>query len=134
MARRKSTTLTEVELEFMRIVWSREEVTTEDIQNTLGENDRHLTDGAIRRVLAILMEKGYLSRRRQGIGFFYKARVEKESAYGSIFRDLLNRAFDGSGSLMIASFLDTVDIKRDELDQIKRLIEDREKGGEDGKC
>ena len=135
MARRKSPTLTEVELEFMQIVWNLEEVTTEDVQNTLAEKGRNLTDGAIRRVLAILMEKGYLERRRQGIGFYYKAKVQKDSAYGSIFRDLLNRAFGGSGSLMIASFLDTVDIKRDEMDQIKRLIEERERGAEDGgKC
>ena len=134
MARNKSTTLTVVELEFMQIVWSGGEVATEDVQKALSEKDRHLPDGAIRRVLAILMEKGYLARRRQGVGYTYQAKVPKESAYGSIFRDLLNRAFGGSGSLMIASFLDTMDINKDEMEQIKQLIEDRERGEEDGKC
>ncbi|MHB9027774.1 MAG: BlaI/MecI/CopY family transcriptional regulator, partial [Candidatus Latescibacterota bacterium] len=126
MARRKSKILTEVELEFMQIIWEREDTSTEDIQNTLAERDRRLSDGAIRRILAILMEKGYLTRRKQGLSFLYRAKVERNNAYGSMFRDLLTRVFGGSSSLMIASFLDTSDISPEELKKIKRLIEQRE--------
>ncbi len=132
MARRKSRTLTEVELEFMQVIWDREDTSTEDLQNALAARGRPLSDGAIRRVLAILMEKGYLIRHKQGLSFLYNAKVQKDNALGSMFRDILTRAFGGSGSLMIATFLDTVDIKPDEMDRIKRLIEERERGKGDG--
>ncbi|HPI91425.1 MAG TPA: BlaI/MecI/CopY family transcriptional regulator [Spirochaetota bacterium] len=133
MARRKSKTLTEVELEFMQVIWDRADTSTEDLQRALAARGRPLTDGAIRRVLAILMQKGYLIRRKQGLSFLYNAKVQKNHALGSMFRDMLSRAFGGSGSLMIATFLDTVDIKPDEMDRIKRLIEDRERGKGDDK-
>jgi len=126
MARRSSKTLTEVELEFMQIVWEHSEVSTETIQNALAEKGRHLSDGAIRRVLAILMEKGYLGRRRDGIGFYYHAKVGKEHAYRDMFQDLLHRAFDGSGSLMVAALLDSLEVSNGEMREIRRLIEERE--------
>ena len=77
MARRKSSTFTEVELEFMNIIWEHDEVSTEDIQKFLEENDRYLTDGSIRKILSILMTKGHLERRKMGRRFYYKAKVEE---------------------------------------------------------
>ena len=127
MARRTSKTLTEVELEFMQIIWEHEEVSTENVRNSLAQKERKLSDGAIRRVLAILMDKGYLERRREGIGFYYSAKVKKKHAYNTIFQDLLTRAFDGSGSLMVAALLDSLDVKNGEMDEIRRLIEEKER-------
>jgi predicted transcriptional regulator len=74
------------------------------------------------------MEKGYLTRRKQGLSFLYRAKVPRNNAYGSMFRDLLTRVFGGSGSLMIAAFLDTMEINPEEMKRIKRLVEEREKG------
>ena len=60
MARRRSRILTEVELEFMQVIWSRGKVTTEDVRNALRHEGRHLSDGSIRKVLSILVKKGYV--------------------------------------------------------------------------
>ena len=129
MPMQRSKTLTKVELEFMQIIWKDEEVTTGNIQAALAEQDRHIVDGAIRRILAILMDKGYLNRRKKGIGFLYRAKVQKKQAIAAIFQDLRKRAFGGSGSLMIAAFFDSLEISADEMNEIKRFIEEREKSG-----
>ena len=71
MPRRKSRTLTEVELEFMQILWGAGELTTEEVQSALRDQRRKLSDGSIRKMLSILVEKGYLSRRREGRGYLY---------------------------------------------------------------
>ncbi len=130
MPMQRSKTLTKVELEFMQIIWKDEEVTTGNIQAALAEQDRHIVDGAIRRILAILMDKGYLYRRKKGIGFLYRAKVQRKQAIAAIFQDLRKRAFGGSGSLMIAALFDSLEISADEMNEIKRLIEEREKSGE----
>ena len=127
MPSQRSTTLTKVELEFMQIIWNNEEVTTGNIQTALAEQGRHIVDGAIRRILSILMDKGYLARRRKGIGFLYRAKVQKKQAIAAIFQDLRKRAFGGSGSLMIAALFDSLEISDDEMNEIKRLIEERER-------
>ena len=128
MARRKAKTLTEVELEFMRVIWAApEDVTSEDVQKTLAREGRDLTDGSIRKVLSILVEKGYVSRRRDGRFFYYRADVPKDQAHRSLVADLLRRAFDGSAALMVATLLDSRGVGRKDVEKIKKLIAQRER-------
>ena len=129
MPQPRTRTLTKVELEFMQIIWKRREATTEDIMEELSAKGRHLSDGAVRRMLAILIEKGYLSRRRSGMAFIYKAEVAEEQATRKILKDLLERAFKGKASLLVAALLDSRSIDKKDIRKIKKLIEDREKEG-----
>ena len=129
MPSQRSTTLTKVELEFMKIIWNKKEITSGNIQAALAEQGRHIVDGAVRRILLILMGKGYLFRRQKGKGFLYRAKVPKKQAFAAFFQDLRKRAFDGSGSLMIASLFDSLEVSADEMNEIKRLIEERERSG-----
>ena len=92
MARRKTRTLTEVELEFMQAVWQLGECGTEDVRRLLRGQGRDLSDGSVRKVLSILMEKGYLTRRQEGRGFLYRPTVEQRKANRSLVSDLLKRA------------------------------------------
>jgi len=127
MARRKSSTFTEVELEFMNIIWDQKEVSTEDIQNTLNKSGRKLSDGSIRKILSILMNKGHLTRRREGRSYYYKANVHKYRAHRKMVQDLLKRAFGGSAPEMVAALLDSRDIKNGDIKEIKRLIKEHER-------
>ena len=126
MARRKSPTFTEVELEFMHVIWNRGEVSTEDIQNALREQGRELSDGSIRKILSILMRKGHLLRRRVGRGFLYLAKEKKHQSHRNIVQDILKRAFEGSPSLMVAALLDSKDVSKSDIEEIKRLIKEHE--------
>ena len=128
MARRTSRTLTDVEHEFIQILWDREEATPEDIQKELLKQKRTLTGGSIRKVLLIMMDKGYIERRKQGKGFMYRAKVNEKQAHGSMVSDLLNHAFGGSAALMVASLLDTKTVPDEDLKKIERMIAERKKG------
>ncbi|MFC1606720.1 BlaI/MecI/CopY family transcriptional regulator [Candidatus Latescibacterota bacterium] len=125
MARRKSRTFTEVELEFMQVLWAAGEATTDEIQTTLANQRRVLTGGSIRNVLAILVEKGYVLRRKQGKTHIYRARVHEDQAQKSVVQDILTRVFDGSESLMVAALLKNRDVDSDEIEEIERLIAER---------
>ena len=127
MARRKSRTLTEVELEFMQVVWEAREVTTEDVLEALRRQGRELSDGSVRKVLSILVAKGYLSRRPEGRGFRYRPEVPKDRANRHMLLDLVDRAFRGSAPLMVASLLGTGRLSDADIRKIKRLIAEREK-------
>ena len=124
MARRRTRTFTEVELEFMQVLWEAGEATPEDIQEALAGIGHPLTGGSIRNVLAILAEKGYVSRRKKGKTFLYKADVQEEHAKKSVVQDILSRVFGGSESMMVAALLKNRDINRKEIEEIERLIAD----------
>ena len=127
MGRRKSRTFTEVELEFMQVVWAAGEVTTNHVQEVLEGRGRNLSDGSIRKVLSILVEKGHLTRRREGRAFFYKPKVREGQANRKMVKDLVKRAFGGSASLMVAALFDSKAVKERDLEDIKRLIAQHEK-------
>ena len=115
MARRKSRTFTEVELEFMQVLWAAGEATTEYVQEALRKEGRDLSDGSVRKVLSILMDKGHVTRRREGRGHIYQAAVPKAKAHKRMVRDLLSRAFGGSAALMVAALLDAEALSDEEM-------------------
>jgi len=127
MARYKSRSFTDVELEFMHIIWKLEEATPDSVEKALLKNGRSISSGSIRNVLAIMMQKGYITRRKKGKAFLYRAKVHKDQARKTMIQDLLIRAFDGSESLVVATLLENRDISEDELDAIKRLINGKDR-------
>ena len=128
MARRKSRTLTEVELEFMQIIWAGEEVSRPEISATLKEQGRNLPDGAIRTMLGILCDKGYATRRPFGRTFLYKARVDEATATRSMVTDILTRAFRGSTSSMLAAVAESSTARRGDIKKLRGLIDDIRQG------
>ncbi|TDI53221.1 MAG: BlaI/MecI/CopY family transcriptional regulator [Acidobacteria bacterium] len=127
MGRRKSPTFTEVELEFMRVIWPAGKVTTEDVRAALRKLGRDLSDGSIRKILSILIRKGHLTRRREGRGFLYKPVVRQGQANRRMVQDLKTRAFGGSTALMVAALFDGKAISGRDLEDIKRLIAEHER-------
>jgi len=127
MGRRKSSTFTEVELEFMQVIWAAGEVTTDHVLEVLKGRGRNLSDGSIRKILSILVRKGHLTRRREGRAFLYKPKVHKGQAHRKMVQDLVKRAFDGSAALMVAALFDSNTLNERDLKDIKRLIAKYEK-------
>ncbi len=122
MARRKNRTFTEVELEFMRILWERGDSSPEDIADALAARGRSLSGGSIRNVLAIMQEKDYITRRKESRAYLYRAKVREEEARRGMVGELLDQVFEGSESSLVASLLDRRDLRPDELVKIERLI------------
>ncbi len=129
MARKTSPTLTQVELEFMQLLWTHGEMTTEDLQSALAERNRDLSDGSIRKVLSILLKKQQVEREKAGRGYLYRAVVQQQQARHQMLGDLLGRAFQGSAQDLVAALLDSERISENELTEIRRLLDEYERGG-----
>jgi BlaI family transcriptional regulator, penicillinase repressor len=123
MPRQKSRTFTEVELEFMHIVWSLGEASPDDIDSALQKKGRSVSIGSVRNVLAIMMEKGYLARRKEGKAYRYRAKVPKDQARRVIMDNLLSSLFEGSESLVIAALLEDRELRPEEKEKIRRLLD-----------
>ena len=128
MARRKTRTLTELELAIMQIVWKDKEVTVEDIRRQLKKIGRPLALPSIRTMLGILMDKGYVARRPIGRGHAYRAVVTADKAKKHILKDVVERAFDGSAMNLVSALVDSKIVSKKELTKVKRLIKEYEEG------
>jgi len=122
MPGRSKKTPTAVELEFLQVLWSKGEATTEDVMSALSRQGRELADGTVRKMLSILMEKGFVSRRKQGRGYVYRPTVGREQAGRRLVADLLKRGFGGDAALMVAALIDSRSVDACDINEIKRLI------------
>ncbi|MFC1528550.1 BlaI/MecI/CopY family transcriptional regulator [Candidatus Latescibacterota bacterium] len=129
MGLRKSRLFTEGELDFMKVLWGLGEAIPEEIQKALHKFGRKLTGGTIRNVLVVMIEKGYVTRRKKGKVYLYKAKVSEDQAKKFMLQDLLEKAFGGSESHMVATLLKNSEVRKEEMDEIKRLIVNQKKGG-----
>ncbi|MCX7045946.1 MAG: BlaI/MecI/CopY family transcriptional regulator [Candidatus Sumerlaeota bacterium] len=122
MARRKSKTLTELELEIMRIVWKQGETSVEDVRLALDEAGAPLALPSIRTMFAILQEKGYLTRRAEGRHHLYRASVSEHEAQRNILKDVIERAFDGSALGLVAALIDARFVSKKDAAKARQLI------------
>ena len=123
MARRKSTTLTEAELEIMQIVWTQGTSTAESVRKRLANMPAEST---VRTMLRILEEKGYLTHTVDGRTYVYQPKVGKEQASQVILSDVLTRVFGGSPALLVKSLLSSEQVSEEEVKEIKQLIQEEE--------
>ncbi|MBT4485222.1 MAG: hypothetical protein HOC71_16270 [Candidatus Latescibacteria bacterium] len=127
MGLRKSRLFTEGELDFMKVLWVLGEASPEEIQKALQRFSRKLTGGTIRNVLVVMIEKGYVTRRKKGKVYLYKAKMPENQAKKFMIQDLLEKAFNGSESHMVATLLKTREVRKEEMEEIKRLIDNQKK-------
>jgi len=128
MARKKLQKLSPLELEIMRVVWGKDEVTVEEVREGVAKQGRPLALPSIRTMLGILQEKGYVTRRRVGKPFFYRALVSAEQGRRKLLKDIVDRAFDGSALDRVAALVKADMVTEKELEQIGKLIKEQEQG------
>ena len=123
MARTKSRTLTDAELRIMEVLWDKGTATVAEVAETLAGKDGSAYT-TILTMMGILRVKGYLSCRKRGRAHVYTPRVAREDAARKAVRQLLTKFFAGSPGELVLSFLRDEAISPDELDALKRQIND----------
>ncbi|HTW43933.1 MAG TPA: BlaI/MecI/CopY family transcriptional regulator [Acidobacteriaceae bacterium] len=103
MARKSNkTTLSDLELKIMQIIWRRGPSNVADVQSEL---DPPLAYTTVQTVMNILERKGKLSRRLQGRAFLYSAKITEDRALRQGVRELIDRMFGGSSEELVMSLL-----------------------------
>ena len=114
------------ERQIMDAVYSFEEATVAEIREQMPDPP---TINAVRRMISILEEKGYLKHRWQGPRHVYYPVIDKDRARESAIEHLKQTFFEGSATQAMATLLDysKSELSRDELDTLAALIEQAKK-------
>ena len=122
MARRKSSTLTEVELELMDLLWQKGTATVGEIVDALPK-DRDLAYSSVLTMMRILEQKGYVEHKKESRAYVYQPLVNRKQAQDSVVSYLLKKFFNGSPELLVVNLLENEDVDPDEIKRLKRMIE-----------
>ena len=118
--RRRSTTLTEQELEIMKIVWERETATVRDVYETLLER-RKVAYTTVMTMMKILEQKKYLKKSQADRAYVYRPAQPKGQVIGAMVRDFVNRVFNGSAEPLLVHLVEEHNLTQEDLDEIAHL-------------
>jgi BlaI family penicillinase repressor len=118
--RRRSTTLTEQELEIMKIVWERDSATVRDVYEKLLER-RKVAYTTVMTMMKILEQKKYLKRTQADRAYVYRPAQPKRQVVGAMVRDFINRVFNGATEPLLVHLVEEHDLSPEELEEIARL-------------
>ena len=118
--RRKSTTLTELELEIMKVVWEHDTVTVRDVYETLLKR-RKVAYTTIMTMMKILEEKKYLRKDQTERAHVYRPAQPRRQVIGAMVRDFVNRVFNGSAEPLLVHLVEEHNLSKKDLAEIARI-------------
>lgn len=119
------TELTESEWTIIKAIWDKEPCSAPTIQELLFKKTEW-TYSTVRTLMDRMVAKGLLRAERSGKLTVYRSAVTREQAQRGELLYALKHAFNDALTPMMQCLLDTKNISRDELSQLKRLIEKHE--------
>ena len=122
--RQRTSTLTEQELEIMKIVWEREEATVRDVYETLLEQ-RKVAYTTVMTMMKILEHKGHLQKRADDKAHVYKPTKPKAAVIKNMVRDFVERVFNGSAEPLVMHLVEERHLSDGEIVEIERMLKAR---------
>lgn len=116
--------LTEVELEFMTVVWDIGGGTVRDILAELNKvQERAYT--SVATVLKIMEQKGFLTSERKERSLVYRPAVPKAEYQKTSLKNLSSKLFNGAPAALVARLVDDEDVTDEMLEEMRALLEER---------
>lgn len=111
---------TNSELDILAVLWKLGMATVREVHDEIGKDNRYTTT---LKTMQLMREKGLLIRGERFGSHVYEASVPKEQTQRQIAGDLLKRAFGGSARNLVIGALAAQPASREELDQIRDMLD-----------
>ena len=115
-----------VQLLIMQVLWEKGRATAREITDAMNEREA-IAHSTVQTLLRGLEEKGAVAHQAEGRTFVFYPLVEEGNFKQSATRDLVERVFGGSAATLVAHLLKNEDVSRHEIDEIRKLINRRNK-------
>jgi BlaI family transcriptional regulator, penicillinase repressor len=123
--RPRSTTLTDQELEIMKIVWQLERATVRDVYEALLER-RKIAYTTVMTMMKILEQKQYLKKTLEDRAYLYCPTRPKNQVIRGMVREFVDRVFNGSAQPLLLHLVEDRRLTEKELREIERLMEKKQ--------
>jgi len=123
--RPRSRTLTEQELEIMKVVWGLERATVREVYETLRER-RKIAYTTVMTMMNILETKKYLKKQAQDRAYVYQATRPRSEVIKAMVREFVDRVFNGSAEPLLVHLIKDRRLSQKDLEKLARTIEEAE--------
>lgn len=123
--RKSLTPLGETEMEILHLVWEMNEATVKQVQACILKR-REVAYTTVMTVMKNLAEKGYLTYRKDGVTYVYRAARNPEKVQHSLLHGLLDKVFKGSPQALVQTLVKNEKLSEEERSEIRRIIDQME--------
>jgi BlaI family penicillinase repressor len=114
-----------MQLMIMQVLWERGRASAREITEALNRK-QPVAHSTVQTLLRKLEAKGAVAHELEDRTFFFHALAKEAKVARNATRDLVDRVFGGSVGGLISHLLKHERIPRDELEQLRRLINETE--------
>ena len=122
MPRPSSEQPTEVELQILNALWESGPSTVREIHNYLGRIKQTNYSTTV-KMLGVMLDKGLVQRDENVRPHVYRAVVSRVAAQKKMLKGLIQKVYEGSAKSLVMQALSTQKATREELAEIRRLIQ-----------
>jgi len=126
MKDKKSNSISQSEAEVLQVLWEKSPQDGKQIAANI--NNKSWSFVTVKTLINRLLKKGFLSYEKRGRAFLYSPTISEEDYLKRENKQFLNRLYGGSLSGLFASFSEQEEISPQELQDIKAIIKQMEKG------
>ena len=128
MPRPPSAHPTDGELEILRVLWAEGPSALSSVCQQL-RHGREVATTTVATMLGLMQDKGLVKRRGAGRGALWEAAVTHKAAARGMVRKLVDGVFEGSADRLAAHLVEGGQLSREQLAELKQLIDTYAKNG-----
>lgn len=118
---------TDAELEILQVLWNQGPCTVREVYEELNRT-RATGYTTVLKLMQIMGEKQLVRRNEEQRAHVYEAMLPQKTTQRQLVRDLVERAFRGSAAGLVMQALAAKPATREELQQIRELLDSYERG------
>lgn len=123
--------ISEAEWEIMKIIWEHHPLTSEQITRLLPASVEW-SEQTVRTFVTRLLKKKAIAYEKSGRSYLYYPLVSENECVRAESRSFLKRVFGGATQLMVTSFLEDVELSKQEIEQLEQLLKEKKSQGTSG--
>jgi len=112
-------TLTQQELEIMKVVWKLDTPTVRQVYEAMREH-RQIAYTTVMTMMNILETKGYLKKRQGERAFVYTPSQPEKQVIRSMVREFVDRVFNGAAEPLLLHLVEDEQLTAKDLEEIRR--------------
>jgi BlaI family transcriptional regulator, penicillinase repressor len=119
----RTRTLTEQELEIMKVVWEKKTATVREVYEALRER-KAVAYTTVSTMMSILETKGHLVKQPEGRAYVYEPSQAQTQVISGMVQEFVDRVFDGAAQGLLLNLIKERKLSKSDLKEISRLIEE----------
>lgn len=121
--KKQSRKLSPANLEIMKAVWEKGEVTINDVVEAINAKRKNkIRRTTVQVQMNRLEDYGWLKHTEMGRTYVYTAVVEKQKTRREILEDIKNRVFGGSRAELVKCLIEDSEVTPEEIRELRELL------------